>query len=125
MPDGNNVYGQIVSPDGLQPILRAARRLVGDGRASIYKAQFNGAETLRFTTETVDFESIPLKQGDRHLLNGGITGDSSEVVSFVEAMSRLLQEAGIEHSFEVYDAEKNLVRTVPHEQMIEQERVPQ
>lgn len=115
VPEGNNVYGHIVSPDGLQPILQVARRLVGDGRASIYKSQFNGAETLRFTTETVDFESAPLEQSGRHLLNGGIAGDSSEIVSFVEAMSRLLQETGIEHSFEVYDAEKNLLRTLPHE----------
>src|ERR1700694_5869749 len=108
MPDGNNVYGQIFAPLGLHPVLQTVRRLIGDERASSYKSQFNGAETLRFSTNGVDFESTPLENDGRHLLNGVVAGDRNNVVAFAEAMSQLLTEAGIEHRFEVYDQEQNL-----------------
>ena len=116
-PDYDNVYGHVVAPNGLQPILDVVRRLIGECRASIKTSQFNGAETLRFSTDAVDFESTPLKDGSQHLLNGGVGGDLSDVLAFVKTMSRLLTEASIEHSFEVYDNESNLVQTFPSGQM--------
>jgi len=85
---------------------------VGEKRASIYKSQFNGVETLHLSTDAVDFESTPLEDGSRHLLNGGVAGDSNDVVGFVTAVSRLLTEAGIQHSFEVYDNNHNLVQLI-------------
>ena len=118
MPEGNNVYGHVVAPHGLHPILQAVRQLVGENRASIYKSQFNRSETLHFSTDAVDFESTPLEDGRRHLINGGVGGDSNDVVAFVRAMSRLLTEAGVEHSFEIYDYNHNLVQTIPNGQAI-------
>jgi hypothetical protein len=96
----NNVYSQIVAPHGLHPVLQCVIRLVGEGQASTYKSQFNGAETLHFSTDVLDFESIPLEDGSRHLLNGGVSGTLDDVVGFVRAMSKLFIEAGIEHRFE-------------------------
>src|SRR5580704_14822116 len=102
-PDGNNnVYGHIVAPLGLYPILQAVSSVIGEGRACIHKSQFNGAETLRFSTDCVDFESTPLEEGNQHLLNGGVGGTLEDHVAFVGAMSKALTEIGIEHRFEVY-----------------------
>jgi hypothetical protein len=113
IPDGNNVYGHIVSSQGLQPVLRAMKRLIGEDRAYIYKSQFNGTETLHFDTDSIQLHSTPLEESGRHLLNGGVGGSLEDVVKFVGAMSRLLAEEGIEHSFEVYDADYNLVEMIP------------
>lgn len=113
IPDGNNVYGHIVSSQGLQSALRAVKRLIGEDRAYIYKSQFNGAETLHFGTDSIQFDSTPLEEAGRHLLNGGVGGSLEDVVEFVEAMSRLFTEEGIEHRFEVYDADDNLVEMIP------------
>src|SRR4051812_31600854 len=101
MSDFDNVYGHFVAPQGLDPVLRAVRRLVGEGQASVYTSQFDGAQTLRFSTDAVDFESTPHDGGTRHLLNGGVDGTLPEVANFVRTMSELLTEAGIEHRFEV------------------------
>jgi hypothetical protein len=110
--DGNNVYGLVVAPQGLAPVLQAVRRVIGDGTASIYRSHFNGAETLRFSTESVDFESTPLENGTEHLLNGGVGGSSEEVVAFVRTLSVALVDAGVEHRFEVYK-NRELVQLVP------------
>jgi hypothetical protein len=57
IPEGNNVYGIITAPQGLEPVLRAVEQVVGEGRASIYRSQFNGSETLCLRSESADFES--------------------------------------------------------------------
>lgn len=111
-PDSNNVYGRVVTPTGLGPVLRAMQRLVGEGRVSIDTSQFDGAETLHFSTGDADFESTPLGDGS-HLLNGGVGGTPDELVAFVRAMSQAFAEAGIDHRFEVYDDQHNLVGLVP------------
>src|SRR4051812_27293720 len=103
MPDANNVYGHIISQQGLFLVLREVRRFVAENRAFIYRSQFNGAETLHFSTDTVDFMSTPLEDGPRHLINGSVRGTPEDVVAFVRALSESLIEGGIEHRFEVYD----------------------
>lgn len=113
IPDFNNVYGHIVVSNGLQPVLRVVNGLVGEGRAYIKKSQFNGAETLRIGTDNVNFESTPLEDAGRHLLSGGVGGSLEEVVEFVRALSRSLAQDGIEHRFEVYDDDQNLVQMLP------------
>lgn len=111
-PDGNNVYGRVVTTTGLGPVLRAVQRIVGEGRAFIHTSQFDGAETLHFATDDADFESTPLGDGS-HLLNGGVGGTPDEAVAFVRALSQAFAEAGTDHRFEVYDDQQNLVRLVP------------
>ena len=117
MSGGNNVYGHIIAPHGLHAILQVVKLIVGNGCASIYKSGFNGAETLRFMTSIADFESTPLENTDKHLLHGCIAGDSCDVLHFIESLSRFFHEAGISHSFEVYDGEGELMRSLPNEHM--------
>lgn len=113
MPDSNNVYGRIVAPGGLAPVLGAVRGLPGLERAYVKKSQYDGAEVLRFSSDAVDFESTPLGGGPRHLLNGGVEGPPEDVVGFVRAMSDRLAEAGVEHHFEVYDTDGSLLTVIP------------
>ena len=112
IPEGNNVYGIITAPQGLEPVLRAIEQVVGGGRASIYRSQFNGSETLRLRSESADFESDPLDDGVQHLFNGGVGGSLEKVVAFVRALSESLSRSGIEHSFEVYEGQQ-LVQRLP------------
>lgn len=113
MPDGNNVSGIITAPDGLEPVLRAVAPSVTDGRVWIYRSQFNGAETLRLQSESVDFESTPLGEVQQHLFNGGVAGTLDEVCSFICQLSYSLFQAGIEHSFEIYDDQQQFHRRIP------------
>jgi len=112
MPEGNNVCGILTAPDGLVPVLRAIEATVTDGRVWIYRSQFNGAETLRLQSESVDFESTPLNEGHQHLFNGGVAGTLDEVCSVVCQLSFVLSEAGIEHSFEISN-DQQLLRRIP------------
>ncbi len=117
-PDGNNVFGLVVAPDGLDPVLQAVSRLVGARHASIYQSRFDGAETLRFSTDSVDFESTPLEGGHQHLLNGGVGGTAEDVLAFVRELARVFTEAGIQCSFEVYDDHLNLLQVFQNGPMI-------
>ena len=112
VPEGNNVYGIITAPQGLEPVLRAIEQVVSGGRASIYRSRFNGSETLRLQWESADFESDHLDDGVQHLFNGNVGGSFEEVVAFVRALSESLSRSGIEHSFEVYD-DQHLVQRIP------------
>ena len=112
VPEGNNVYGIITAPQGLEPVLRAIEQVVSGGRASIYRSRFNGSETLRLRSESADFESDHLDDGVQHLFNGGVGGSLEEVVALVRALSESLSQSGIEHSFEVYD-DQQLVQRIP------------
>ncbi len=113
LPDGNNVYGYLRAHDGMQPVLRAVRQLVGENQAYVRVSGFDGAETLRFSTSRCDFESTPLDERDAHLLNGGVAGSVGEVAGFVAALSRQLSDAGIEHQFEIYDENGDLAQMIP------------
>jgi hypothetical protein len=42
-----------------------------------------------------------------------VGGTDEEVIAFIEALSRALSAAGIEHAFEVYDSDKNLLQVIP------------
>ena len=110
-PAGNNVYGIITAPQGLEPVLRAVEPAVKEGRAHIYRSQFNGAETIHLGSETADFESDHI-DGVQHLFCGGVDGSLEEVICFVRMLSESLSRSGIEHSFEVYDNQQ-LVQTIP------------
>ena len=113
IPEGNNVYGIITAPHGLQPVLQAVERLVAGGEAYIYLSQFNfGAETLHLSSESVELNSEPLEDGVHHLFNGGVGGSPEEVVHFIRALSESLSRSGIGHSFEIYD-DQQLVQQVP------------
>ena len=114
IPDSNNVYGHFIAPDGLLPVQQVVKRLVGDGGASIYRSQFDGDETLHISTETVNFESITEGNG-AYLLNGGVSGTVDEVVGFVNLLSNVLTEVGIEHGFEVYDGQTLVKRVGNHD----------
>src|SRR6516162_219644 len=46
MIPGNNVYGEIIAPHGLETVLRAVEPLATGGRAYIYRSSYSGAETL-------------------------------------------------------------------------------
>jgi hypothetical protein len=111
MIPGNNVYGEIIAPHGLETVLRAVEPLATGGRAYIYRSSYSGAETLHLVSDQVNFESDPLGAGE-HLFNGGVGGSLDGVVDFVRALSDALHKAGIEHRFEVYDDEHNLVQEV-------------
>src|SRR5262249_19215858 len=106
------VYGHIVSPQGLGPVLRAVQPLAVGGRAWISVSGYDGTRTLHVETDSLDFSTDPLGE-DRHLFNGGVAGTADEVVAFVESLSRALSAAKIEHSFEVYDVDQNLLHVVP------------
>jgi hypothetical protein len=112
LPEGNNVYGLIAAPQGLQPVLRAVERVVGGSRAYIKRSGCDGAETLHLRSDSADFESNHLDGGVQHLLSGGAGGSLEEVVAFVRALSESLSRSGIEHSFEVYD-DQQLVQRIP------------
>ena len=112
IPEGNNVYGIITAPQGLEPVLRAVEQVVTGGRAYIYRSQFNGAETLHLRSETAEFESDHLDDGVQHLFSGGVGGSLEEVIHFVRGLSESLSGSEIEHSFEVYD-DQQLVQRIP------------
>jgi hypothetical protein len=112
IPEANNVYSIITAPEGMEPVLRAIKGLAAGGRASIYQSGYNGAETLRLRSDRVDFESVPLEDGVQHLFNGGVGGSLEEVVDFVRALSEALHQARIEHRFEIYDEDQNLVQFI-------------
>lgn len=111
LPDGNNVYGHVVTPAGLSPVLAAVRPLASGGRVWLKTSGYDGATTLHLETDTLDFATTPL-DGERHLFNGGVAGSTAEVVVLVESLSAALSAARVEHSFEVYDAAQNLVCVV-------------
>lgn len=112
IPEGNNVYAQITAPKGLKPVLGALRQVAGEAKGYIYKSGFNGARTIHFLTDNVDFESTPLDVGRQHLLNGAVGGSLEDVTAFVRLLSAMLADAGVENSFEVYDDESNLVQLI-------------
>jgi hypothetical protein len=110
--EGNNVYGIVTAPQGLEHVLRAVEQVVGGGRASIYRSHFNGSETLRLRSESADFESDHLDDGVQHLFSGSVDGSLEEVVALVLLLSESLSRSGIEHSFEVHD-DQQLVQRIP------------
>lgn len=112
IPDFNNVYGHVVAPHSLEAVLRAVRPLAAGGQAWIKVSGYDGAPTLHLETDSLDFQTTPLGEG-RHLFNGGVGGTAGEVIALVENLSRALSAAGVEHAFEVYDEDQNLLRLVP------------
>jgi hypothetical protein len=112
IPEGNNVYGLITAPHGLEPVRRAVEQSVSGGRIYIHRSQFNGAETLHLRSVSAYFDSDRLDDVAKHLFNGGVGGSLEEVIGFVRALSESLSTSGIEHSFEVYD-DQQLVQRIP------------
>ena len=73
---------------------------------------YDGSETLHLRIPTADFLTTPLEDGS-HLFSGGVGGTPQELLGFVQAMSGALAAAGIEHTFEVYDAGRELICVFP------------
>lgn len=112
IPDGNNVYGHVEAPRGLEQVLAAIQPLATGGRVWLKTSGYDGTTTLHLETDALDFATTPLGRGS-HLFNGGVAGSAAEVVARVEDLSAALSAAGVKHSFEVYDADKNIVCVVP------------
>ncbi len=109
----NNVYGQLITPEGLRPVLRAVERAAGPGCASVFRDRAGGAERLRLRSDAADLETLPLAGGAEHLFNGAVGGSAEDVVAFVRGLSRHLAEEHVEHSFEVYDAGERRSHSIP------------
>jgi hypothetical protein len=112
--NGNNVYGSLFAPDGLEIILDVIKPLLLDGKVYIYTSQFNSAKTLHLLSEHVDFGSEPL-ENDKHLFNGFVDGTLEDVKNFVSLLSKALKSINIRHSFEIYDENQELVEQLNSE----------
>lgn len=112
IPRTNNVYGQIVSPDGLVRVKDAVERALGPGSVSLFRAPGADADTLRVRTDVCDFESLALPGGMEYLLNGSVSGTAEHVITFVRSLSAALDDARIEHTFEVLDG-RQVVLSLP------------
>ncbi|QDT24791.1 hypothetical protein Enr10x_00830 [Gimesia panareensis] len=111
IPDSNNVYGCVTSLDGLAFVRDAVNKLEEVNEAFISVSGCDGSESLILKSDLIDFESEPLENG-QHLLNGAVAGSINEIISFVGKLSHTLSEAGIEHHFEIYNAEE-LIKEIP------------
>ena len=112
VPQHNNVYGQLIAPDGLRRVLVAVEDAIGPGCASLFHARAGGTETLRIRTDAADFESLPLPGGMEHLLNGAVAGPADAVAAFARTLSSALARAKVEHTFEVHDG-RRVVLSLP------------
>lgn len=108
----NNVYGQLIAPGGLRPVVVAVEEALGPGCVSMFRSRASDTETLRIRSDAADLESLPLPGGMEHLLNGAVDGTLDEVIALVRLLSRALQEANIEHSFEIHDG-RRVVLSLP------------
>lgn len=102
-PQTNNVYGQIVAPDGLRPIVVALEKALGPGCVSVFNPRPGAPEVIRLRTDAADFESLPMPGGIDHLFNGSVAGSSEDVAAFVRRVSTALTDAKVEHTFDVVD----------------------
>ena len=100
----NNVYGQIVAPDGLRPLVVALEKALGPGCVSVFSPRPGAPEIIRLRTDAADFESLPMPGGMDHLFNGSVAGSSDEVAAFARRISDALTEAKLEHTFDVVEA---------------------
>jgi hypothetical protein len=100
----NNVYGQIVAPDGLRPLVVALEKALGPGCVSVFSPRPGAPEVIRVRTDAADFESLPMPGGMVHLFNGSVAGTSDDVTAFTQRISDALTKAKLEHTFDIVDA---------------------
>ena len=112
IPRTNNVYGQVVAPDGLRPVLVAVERALGPGAASMFRSRAGAAEVLRIRSDAADFESLPLPGGIEHMLNGAVAGSTDDVAAFARGLSAAFVDAKVEHTIEVHDG-RRIVLSLP------------
>ena len=108
LPDRNNVYGTLRAPTGLGQVRDAAEKVGGWESARVYTSGYDGAQTMRLSAAGAEFETTPAGEIE-HLISGAVAGTLDEVIVFVGRVSRALADAGIDHGFEVYDRDGNLV----------------
>ena len=108
----NNVYGQLIAPDGLGAVLVAVEKALGPGCASMFHSRAGQSETLRIRTDSADLESLALPGGMDYLLNGVVEGSEGDIANFVRSLSAELLEAKIDHTFEVHDG-RRVVLSLP------------
>ena len=111
IPDGNNVYGIVKAPGGLRPVLAAAQTLDCWRSARIKTSGYSGEQTIRLESEDADFETERLSESE-HLFNGAVGGTLDQVINFVQRLSDALHAGGIDHHFEVYNAENDLAAAI-------------
>jgi hypothetical protein len=96
----NNVYGQIVAPDGLRPVVAALEKALGPGCVSVFSPRPGAPEVIRLRTDVADFESLALPGGMDHLFNGSVAGSSDEVGTFARRVSAAMTQAKLEHTLD-------------------------
>ena len=111
-PQTNNVYGQIVAPDGLRPVVAALEKVLGPGCVSVFNPRPGAPEVIRLRTDVADFESLALPGGMDHLFNGSVAGSAEDVAAFARRVSAAMVEAKIEHTFDVVNA-RRVALTLP------------
>jgi hypothetical protein len=105
LPPVNNVYGYLYSKTGLRDAAKVLRNYLGlsEKQIYIYKSQFDGNETLKIRTETCEFETQSLKEGNKWLFNGAVSGDIDSIKATLKEICDPLKRKGYETNFEIYD----------------------
>lgn len=107
MKDCNNVFGQVICPDGIESVHKIIKDTYGSQGVEVTLRK----NRLRFTNDAFDFESDYLGDNE-HLLNGSVDIEIDAIVNFVQDISGLLANAGIKHKFEVYDEKDELYKKI-------------
>jgi hypothetical protein len=117
LPPVNNVFGYLHSPVGLQPVASALCSRLGLTAEQVWVARssFDGAESLRIETPDCSLETRSTQTVDTWLFNGAVAGTPEEIFSTLLPIVRNLQWAGFSATFEIYDAEFQLVGKCPLE----------
>jgi hypothetical protein len=105
IPDGANVYGHVIAPQGLRVVSAALKTIAEWEVSAIQKKE------LVFDSARVMLRS-EFSEGDEHMICVRVNGCDADVIFFTIDMSRALQAAGLEHHFEVYDARDRYIADV-------------
>lgn len=102
-PNNNNVYGHIIVSKDLKSLVEPISTLVREDK--VFVKTFCGLETLKFSTETVEFETTHILH-PKYLLNGAVSGGIEKVIEFTQKLSDCLTEENVIHHFEIYDGDE-------------------
>jgi hypothetical protein len=103
--DDHYICGEI-DHGRLPLILEAAREVMPTEAVSVYESGFDGQKLIRLYSDSVDMET---EQGSRDLF-GGVAGRTIvEAQAFLGAFASTLASRGVEHRFELYSQNHDLV----------------
>jgi len=110
-----NVFGQLHSAIGLQPVAAALCSGLGLNPEQVWikRSSFDGIETLIIETDTCALESVPTKTSGAWLFNGAVEGTPEEIFETLLPIVQKLQSAGFSASFEICDAAFYLIGKCP------------